>query len=230
MEVKKIGVILFILSIIGISTVNVYAADASFSFYPSSGIIEDVNEGFTTDVLIDSGDNEITKARVVIKFDPKVIQLKKAYRNESLFQEWEDSEISTDNEEGIIVLSASTTDTEVKPYYTTQGDPDVFARLQFDIITSDSSESIQLDFQYSGEDEELMSIMLKSGSPSENVLTSKPTSATFSMEGADVPDTAIDTNTIGIIIGVILILVGGFVRSSRVDVFRGRRGTVVLSD
>ena len=78
---KKIGVLLALL----LFTINspllrekAYASDAPLFFYPSSGIVEDVEEGFTVDVLIDSGGVEISKARVVVKYDPQVIILKEA--------------------------------------------------------------------------------------------------------------------------------------------------------
>jgi len=229
MRVKKIGGILLMLLILSISAVKIYAADASFSFYPSSGIVKDVNEGFTVDILIDSGSYEISKARAVVKFDPKIVKLREAYRNDNLFEEWVEGETSTDNTNGIIMLTGQTTDIEKKVYYVTEGDPDVFARLEFEVVTT-SSKPVVLEFQYSGEDESLMSVILKSGSPTVNVLNSKPASATFSIDGTDVPDTAIDSNTVGIILGVILILVGGFVRSTKVNVFKGRRGTIVLSN
>jgi hypothetical protein len=230
MKLKNLGAILFTLLILSISAVNIFAADASFSFYPSSGVVKDVNEGFIVDILIDSGSYEISKARAVIKFDPKIVKLREAYRNDNLFEEWVDGETSTDNVNGIVMLTGQTTDIEEKSYYVTEADPDVFARLEFDIVTTNTSKPVVLDFQYSGEDEDLMSVILKSGSPSVNVLTTKPQSASFSIDGADVPDTAIDTNTLGIVIGVILILVGGFVRNTKIDMFRGRRGTIVVSE
>ena len=229
MRVKKIGGVLLTLLILSISVIHIYAADASFSFYPSSGVIKDVNNGFTVDILINSGGYELSKARAVIKFNPKIIKLREAYRNGSLFEEWVETESSTDNVNGIVMLTAQTTDSENKPFYVTEGDSDVFARLEFDIITSDTSKPIVLDFQYSGEDEELMSILLKSGTPSINILTDRPLSATFSMDGADIPDTALDTNTVGIVIGILLILIGGFVRSTSLEFLSRRRGTVVLS-
>ncbi len=37
-------------------------------------------------------------------------------------------------------------------------------------------------------------------------------------------------NSLGIIVGIVLILVGAFVRSSRVEILPTRRGTVVLSE
>jgi len=229
MGAKKIGGVLLTLLILSISAIGVYAADASFSFYPSNGVIKDVNEGFTVDILIDSGGYEVSKARVVIKFNPKIVKLSDAYRNDSLFEEWVDAETSTDNVNGIVMLTGSTSESGSKPFYITEGDSDVFTRLEFDIVTSDTSKPIVLDFQYSGEDENLMSVILKSGTPSINVLTSKPLSATFSMDGEDIPDTAIDMNTLGIVMGILLILIGGFVRSTRLDFSSRRRGTVVLS-
>lgn len=229
MKVKKIGGVLLFFLILTISTGKIYASDATFSLYPSSGVVRDVNDGFTVDILINSGENEVSKARAVIKFDPKIVKLSKAYRNNNLFEQWVENEISTDNVKGIVMLTAATTSIETIPYYVTEGDPDVFARLEFDIVTTDYTKPVILDFNYSGEDEELMSVILSANDG--NVLNSRPLSATFTLgDGVDIPDTAIDMNIIGVVMGILLILAGGFIRSSRVDPFRRKRGTVVLFD
>lgn len=230
MRVKNLGIVLLTFTILSICTVKAYAKDASFSFYPSSGVVKDIDEGFTVDILIDSGDYDISKARAVVSFNPKVIQLKKAYRNDSLFEKWDDTESSTDNRNGIVMLTGVTANVEAMPFYFTQGEPDIFARLEFDIVTTKSTTPIILEFEYSGTDEELNSVILKSGTPEINVLTTAPLSAQFTMDGDDIPDTALDMNVVGIVGGIILILIGAFVSGSNPDIFRKRRGTIVLSE
>ena len=226
---KKKGLIFLLFLLLTLSIPKVYAADASFSFYPSSGIVEDVTEGFTVDILIDSGGYELSKARAVIKFDPSVVQLSKAMKNNSLFEEWPLDQSTTDNTNGIVMLTGITSSDGLVPYYKTATSPDVFARLEFDIV-DESAEKILLSFEYSGEDELFQSVLISAGKDTQNVLLSVPSSVTFLIDDDIVPSTSIDMNTLGIGIGILLILVGGFVRGSTINFSKQRRGTIVLED
>ncbi len=229
MNMKKKGLIFLLFFLLTLSIPKVYAADASFSFYPSSGIVEDVTEGFTVDILIDSGGYELSKARAVIKFDPSVVQLSKAMKNNSLFEEWPLDQSTTDNTNGIVMLTGITSSDGLVPYYKTATSPDVFARLEFDIV-DESAEKILLSFEYSGEDELFQSVLISAGKDTQNVLLSVPSSVTFLIDDDIVPSTSIDMNTLGIGIGILLILVGGFVRGSTINFSKQRRGTIVLED
>ncbi|OGC44222.1 hypothetical protein A2400_01565 [candidate division WS6 bacterium RIFOXYB1_FULL_33_14] len=229
MNMKKKGLIFLLFLLLTLSIPKVYAADASFSFYPSSGIVEDVKEGFTVDILIDSGGYELSKARAVIKFDPSVVQLSKAMKNNSLFEEWPLDQSTTDNTNGIVMLTGITSSDGLVPYYKTATSPDVFARLEFDIV-DESAEKILLSFEYSGEDELFQSVLISAGKDTQNVLLSVPSSVTFLIDDDIVPSTSIDMNTLGIGIGILLILVGGFVRGSTINFSKQRRGTIVLED
>jgi len=228
MNMKKKGLIFLLFLLLTLSIPKVYAADANFSFYPSSGIVEDVNEGFTVDILIDSGGYELSKARATIKFDPSIVRLSKAMRNSTLFEEWPLDQSTTDNISGLVMLTGITSTDGGVAYYSTTSSPDVFARLQFEII--DESKDILLNFEYSGEDELFKSVLISAGKDTQNVLLSQPESATFEIEEDVVPSTAIDMNILGVGIGILLILVGGFVRGSSVNLSKQKRGTVVLEN
>ena len=229
MNMKKKGLIFLLFLLLTLSIPKVYAADANFSFYPSSGIVEDVNEGFTVDILIDSGGYELSKARATIKFDPSIVRLSKAMRNSTLFEEWPLDQSTTDNISGLVMLTGITSTDGGVAYYSTTSSPDVFARLQFEII--DESKDILLNFEYSGEDELFKSVLISAGKDTQNVLLSQPESVTFQIsEESEVPSTAIDMNMLGIGIGILLILVGGFVRGSSMNFSKQRRGTVVLEN
>jgi len=227
MNMKKKGGILILFLLFALFTSKVHGADASFSFYPSSGIVENVQEGFTVDVLINSGGYELSKARAVIKFDPSVLQLTQASRNNTLFELWPTDQSTTDNGNGIVMLTGYTTSDGVTSFYKTQTSSDVFARLKFDIV-DESAEEILLSFEYSGTDQLFKSILLNSSSTPQNVLLSQPDSATYLIDDEVVPSTAIDTNILGIGIGILLILVGGFVRGSSINIGNKKRGTIVL--
>ncbi|KKP81617.1 MAG: hypothetical protein UR84_C0020G0006 [candidate division WS6 bacterium GW2011_GWD1_35_594] len=128
MNKKKIGQVLLSILVLCISTGYSFALEPSFSFYPSSGVVEDINEGFTVDVLIDSAGQSVSKARVTIKYDPNVIQLRKALRNNSLFEQWPIDESSTDNTNGVVMLTGYTPSDSSKDEYITSVVPDVFTR------------------------------------------------------------------------------------------------------
>jgi len=210
MKRKKIGVLLLLFTILGISVTKTYALGPTFSFYPDGGIVESKEEGFIVDVLVDSGVEQVSKARMTITFDPEVVRLRKAMRNEILFEEWPKDESTTDNAEGVIMLTGYTSSTGTLGSYSTSTQPDVFARLEFDIVDS-SAEDITFDFEYNGSDELFQTVIV---SETSNVLLSKPLSVTFALSEESIPETAIGLNAIGIIIGVILILAGAFVRRS----------------
>ena len=227
MNMKKKGGILILFLLFTLFTSKVHAADATFSFYPSSGIVENVQEGFTIDILINSGGYELSKARAVIKFDPLILQLTQARRNNSLFELWPTDQSTTDNGKGIIMLTGYTTSDGTTSFYKTETSSDVFARLDFDIVNEDAKE-ILLSFEYSGTDELFKSILLNSSSTPQNVLLSQPDSATYLIDDEVVPSTAIDANLLGIGVGILLILVGGFVRGSSINIGSKKRGTIVL--
>lgn len=228
MNIKKLVILISTVLISALSFNGVYAAQPSLTFYPSSGVVSDIEKGFTVDVLIDSAGYEISKARVVIKFDPNVVKLRKAYRNTSLFDEWPTDGSSTDNVNGIVMLTGQSK-AEGGKLYKTEGSADVLARFEFDVVAT-KSQDIVLEFQYSGTDETLQSVIID-GVTSTNILATKPASAVFSLDiNEKIPKTGISMNTLGIIGGILLILAGGFVKSSSPRSFTKRRGTIVVSE
>ncbi len=223
---KNLGLTISVLLLLFISPLQVFAQSPSFTFYPSSGTVRESSNGFTVDILLNSGSESISKARFAVKFDPKQIQLTKASRNNSLFDQWPEDESTIDNTRGMVMLTGFTQSGGEKELYKTDGDSDVFARLEFDVITS-KKEDIVLDFEYSGTDDLFKSVIMKDGSPPQNALLSKPSSAKFSLTGYVSPQTAIEPSHIGIIAGILLIGVGIFVRTSKPNIFKKKRGTLV---
>ena len=61
--------------------------------------------------------------------------------------------------------------------YNSNGDADVMARLEFEVNLK--VKEVLLSFEYSGEDELFSTVLVKDGSPPQNVLLSKPTSANY---------------------------------------------------
>lgn len=227
MNPKKIVIFfVFVLTLFFVLPQEAFASEPTFSFYPNKGIVKDVSDGFTIDVLIDSGDVDITKARFVVKFDPKVIQIKKANRNNVLFEQWPDDESTIDNKNGIVMLTGFTQSGSAD-LYNSDGEPDVMARLEFEIVSKTTKE-IVLSFQYTGSDELFSSVIMEEGSPPQNILSSRPDSAKLTYGGYVSPSTAIEPTHIGIAVGIILIGIGVFLTSSKSPTLRKKKGTVVL--
>jgi len=220
---KYIKTILLTLILVGFLFVSpLRAAEPAFSLYPAGGVVTNKDNGFTVDVMINSAGEKLVSARFVITYDPTYLKLKKAEKNNALFAQWPEDEASIDNTNGVVMLtgfSQSGTDT----LYTTVGDSDVMARLSFEVLKLGKT---TLDWEFSGSDDDFKSVMLTDGSPPQNVLKTKPTAKSFTIEKAIV-NTAIPWNKYVLIGGMIFILFGGLMMFSRPKNF-GKRGTVVI--
>lgn len=203
-------------------------AAGRFILNPKSGDLK-VGQTFTQDIFIDSGDDNISLARAVITFDPTLIQVTTANRNNSLFQQFPDAEQTIDNDNGVIMMSGFT-QSGSGTLYSTTGQPDLFGRFTFRVIKAGP---LKFDWEFSGQDQPFKSVMMADGSPPSNVLTSKPDPASYSIPtlGTTTPGTGIDNWTmiifgIGIIIGALMIWAGASVLGKN---FRNkRRKTQVL--
>ncbi len=201
------------------------AAEPAFSIYPAGGIVTNKNEGFTVDVMIDSAGEELTSARFVITFDPEYLKLVKTEKNNSLFAQWPEDEASVDNTNGMVMLtgfSQSGTD----DLYITGDEPDVMARLTFEVLKIGKT---AFNWEFTGSDDTFASVMLIEGSPPQNVLKTKPTSVTFTIQDKIV-NTAIEWNKYILVGGLILILFGGLIMFSRPGGFSKKSGTVIVYD
>jgi hypothetical protein len=187
----------------------IYAADPSFSIYPSTGTVT-VGKTFTIDVLIDSSDNDITQARAVLLFDPELVQVVKPEYNASLFCSYPSGQQSVDNTNGVVMLTGFC-QSGAGSLYKTEGGADVLARIQFEVKKAGT---IKIEWNHDGTNKDFMSVILKDGSPPSNVLTAKPALATFTTTGGsstgtpEFPSTAISPSMYIILSGVFLILFG----------------------
>lgn len=219
---------IFLISLPYITSIPVVKASSpSLFFYPTSGVVKNVDDGFTVDVLIDSGDESLTEARMVFNFDPRQIQITKASRNNSLFQQWPDDESTLDNENGVVMLTGFTQSGSGE-LYKTSGDPDVLARIEFEIVTDEQEAQIPLEWEYTGSDELFQTVLMAEGSPPQNVLETRPTDVVFTI--GQLTQTAIDPRHLPFIIGGILILLAGVLITSKPEFTRKKYGTVVVYD
>lgn len=227
MKLKKIVTSIFLFALVLLLPSYVFASPM-FELYPQSGIVKDPTKGFTVDILIDSDGEDITQASFTLKFDPDIVQVRSANKNNSLFDQWPEDESSIDNTNGVIVLTGFT-QSGVKELYNGDGTKDVFARIDFDVISTEKKE-IVLEFEYGGVDTIFTTVIMKDGSPPTNILLSKPESGVYSYTGKTVPSTGIEPQHLTIVLGLILISVGVFVTSTKSNPLRKKRGTVVLYD
>ena len=110
--------------------------------------------------------------------------------------------------------------------YTTGSSPDIMARLNFQVLKVGKT---SLDWEFTGSDDTFASVMLIEGSPPQNVLKTKPTSVTFTIQN-EIVNTAIAWNKYLLVGGLILILFGGLIMFSRPTGFSKKSGTVVVYD
>lgn len=208
---------------------EVRAVEPSFSFFPKGGTVMNKEEGFVVDILIDTAGEEIVSAKFTVTFDPEVLQLKKAERNNSLFAQFPEDESSIDNGNGVVMLSGFT-QSGTEALYATGEKPDVLARLTFEVL--EEGETV-LDWEY-GEDAIFNTGMYKDGSPPQSILVGKPDSGTFIIGGVitdpSIPTTGLSLDRYVLVTGIVLTLFGAFMVFTRPGGFRRKTGTVVIYD
>lgn len=192
----------------------VYAAAPTFSTRPGSGKVI-VGKVFVVDILIDSENNSLNYARAVLKYDPTLVSISKAQRNESLFCSYPEDEQSIDNTNGLLMLTGFCQSGVGAPYKTS-GEADVFARITFKALKTGT---VKLVWQHTGEDVPFKSVLMKDGSPPTNLLTTSPRQASFtivkSVSTTPVPSTPNTPSTgialsFGLVGSGILLLILGF--------------------
>lgn len=230
MQIKKtLFIKILTILILTISPALVSAADGEFTLYPSGSTAYDRGDGFTVDILIDTNGNSLVKARSVITFDPELVKLTEAKKNNSLFLTWPTDESTIDNENGVVMLTGFTQSGTGSPYLT-EGEPDVFARLTFEILEEGE---LTLDWEFSGTDTSFNSVMMTDGSPPENILNTKPDSGIYTLvvgEAVDTPtapDTGIEFEGSEILVGSVLVILGMYLMIAKPAPTK-RTGTVVI--
>jgi hypothetical protein len=219
---------LFFVVLFAIQPNTVKALEPTFSFFPDGGTVANREQGFVVDVLIDTAGEEIVSAKFTVLFDPEVLQIKKAERNNSLFSDFPDDESTIDNTNGVVMLSGFV-QSGTGPLYSTQEKPDVLARLTFEVLQEGET---TLDWEYDGEDAIFDTAMYADGSPPLNILSSKPNAVVFLIgdEIIETPETGLSTDKYILVTGIVLVLFGAFMIFTRPHGFRKKTGTVVMHD
>lgn len=174
----KASLLLSLLLTLGYGVGDVNAA--TFTLNPDAGTLVN-GETFIIDILIDSEGDEIIQATAVLTFDPSLVQIVKAERNSSLFATYPDGNQSTDNENGVLMLTGFSQSGAAAPYKTT-GEPDVFARVTFTAINEGE---LRVEWEYTGFDDPFKTIMLSDGSPPQNTMDGEPAAGRYAIQDAD---------------------------------------------
>lgn len=238
---KKIALSVILLSF---CTLRTNGAEPGFSIYPNGGQVVKPQEGFIVDIEIDSGGRAIVNAKFTLLFDPAVLQLVKAERNNTLFQAWPEDESTLDNENGVVMLtgvaqSRSVTDADGKegkeytPYKSST--PDIIARLHFKVLKEAKT---TLDWEFNTNNGVFDTTMTENTSPPTKVNLTRPRSATFVIgqgDGSSLDHSKINTgipmDKLVIFTGVILLLFGGFMIFTRPERrYRKKKGTIIIYD
>ncbi len=227
---KTVKIFLLTLFLILFSTDKTFAAEPSLSFYPKGGQVLNKDQGFVVDVLIDTAGQEVVSAKFVILFDPSMLELTKAEKNNTLFDQWPADESTLDNDNGVIMLSGFT-QSGTGNLYKTGEKPDILARLTFKTLKEGTT---KLEWEYGGNNGVFDRVIMKDGSPTTNILNSEPEDATFVI-GKDILnpgniDTGIPIDRYILFGGLVLILFGAFMIFTRPGGLRKKTGTVIIYD
>jgi hypothetical protein len=183
---------------------------AVYSITPPSGYVAAGDE-FVLDILIDTEGAKSNLARAVVTFDPTLVKLTKAERNNSLYATYPEDGQSTDNTNGVVMITGFT-QSGSGSLYQTDGSPDVFARLTFEVLKKGT---LEIEWEFSGQDEPFKSVIMIDGSPPQNGLSSKPSGARYILEDGtpDVPVTALSIEKNNFVIAGVAIIGAGLIFS-----------------
>ena len=152
-----------------------FTTNAELTLYPTQGSIEQ-GEDLIIDVLVDTKGQEVVLVRAVVSFDPEIVRLETVLKNEDLFCDWPSGEQFLDNNEGIVMVTGFCQSGTEDPLYVTIGEPDVFARFTFSTLQAGD---LRMDWEYSGFDEPMKSVIMADGSPPQNILVFDDDSLTY---------------------------------------------------
>ena len=167
-----------------------FTLDAELSLFPSTGTI-DQGDDFVVDVLIDTKGEEVVLVRAVLWFDSELVQLNNVVENEDLFCDWPVGEQLLDNETGLVMVTGFCQSGGEDDLYATVGEPDVFARFEF---TAVEAGELTMEWQYSGFDEPMESVIISDGSPPQNILLLEGDDLTYTYTIEPPPEKMPETN------------------------------------
>jgi hypothetical protein len=171
-----------------LSTTLVVGSNSELTLFPGQGSVEQGND-FTVDVLIDTKGSEVLLVRAVLNFDPELVRLDEVEINETLFCDWPTGEQLVDNDDGIFMATGFCQSGGENELYSTVGEPDVFARLKFATLQAGS---LVLEWEFSGIDEPMTSVVISDGSPPQNILDFENITYNYTItEPVKMPETSI---------------------------------------
>lgn len=139
-----------------VSPLAAFAVGPSFNLYPSTGYAL-LGKEFATDIMLDTGSEDLTMARAVFRFNPAKVRVTKAEHGD-LFCQYPEDEYTVDNSLGWVKLTGFCLD----PYYNSLGTEGLFGRITFVPLVEGET---TFKFVQSYEDDEWESTMKDAGSP-----------------------------------------------------------------
>lgn len=164
--ITLLSLVLFVPSTTTLFSDTDFTTDGELTLYPAEGSIEQ-GEELIIDVLVDTKGQEVVLVRAVVSFNPEIVQLDSILKNEDLFCDWPSGEQLLDNDEGIVMVTGFCQSGGNDPLYATFGEADVFARFRFSTLQAGE---LRMDWEYSGFDEPMKSVIMADGSPPQNIL------------------------------------------------------------
>jgi len=197
-----VGALAFVATAVTVS----YAAD--FKLHPQGGYVQYPDE-FYVDVLIDAPDEKVTLARAVLLFDPSLVEVEDVSVNNGIFSKYPTDSQIVDNTNGVIQIEGFS---QTGALYSTDADSsaqggDVFARLKFKTLYPDK---LVLEWKYDGQDTPHNTVIMRNGSPPENILKTKPSNIEIIIQNpnAYIPPTADNQPNTSVVDGAIYTAVG----------------------
>jgi len=144
----------------GFVPVHTLAASPMFSLYPRSGYAL-LGKNFSVDMTLDTGGQDLSLARAVIRFNPDEIRVVKAEHGD-IFCQYPEDDYTVDNTLGWIKLTGFCLD----PLYNSEGSSGLFGRITFVPLVEGS---VKLTWVTDYTDSEWNTGLMNDGSPPQEV-------------------------------------------------------------
>lgn len=171
------------------------AGTATFTLDPDEGVVIQGKE-FSIDVILRSGGNTLSSARLGMEFDPSMLEVTKVQYDSldqstgSLFCQFPETsgQYVVDNDQGIIVVTGIASGTNECPYFSqAEG---IFARIFFEPLDTGTT-----TISFIVGNQATASAITDNKSPPQPVLTAQPASASYTIIASEPTPTAPLPNT-----------------------------------
>ncbi|MBN1617990.1 hypothetical protein JW887_01445 [Candidatus Dojkabacteria bacterium] len=167
--IRSACVVFVVLSFL-VNPVSTYAASPTMRLYPPNGYAV-LKQDFVIDILLNTNGEDTTMARAVFEFDASKLEVTKAEYGD-LYCDYPEDEYTVDNDKGVVMITGFCLD----PYYNSGDKEELFARVTFKPLVEGK---VDLVFNFETSNDEWNSIVKNTGSPPQNVLSTKPAGGSY---------------------------------------------------